>query len=406
MRFVAAVSLFVAVILSGVGASGKRIDIVIDFPINSHQIERDFSDNARQLARLDSLLGSGRDTTVSIDTVWVRAYASPDGRLDSNRRLSLRRMVSMRDYLVDTLGLDSEKIYGMESAVPWETFRGMIAERPFEGSDKVLEIISEGNDDNITDNTRRMNRLKRLEGGKVWSILSRDYFPELRSACTLVVCTSHPVAAPPAIEEPAEATSTEHMAAPTEEEVVEEPTEPEPRCYGGWHLRTSALGWASAVANISGEYDFSCHWSVGLSADYSGWNYGKETRKYRVLKLRPEVRCYPMSGHRGFFVEAHAAMMYYNVALPSWEYRIQDRGGRRPALGGGVGVGYRLPLGRGGRWSVEAAVGAGAYHLDYDRFENRANGLLVDSHKRFFFGIDNVALSIVYTINPYPSRKK
>ena len=97
MRFVAAVSLFVAVILSGVGASGKRIDIVIDFPINSHQIERDFSDNARQLARLDSLLGSGRDTTVSIDTVWVRAYASPDGRLDSNRRLSLRRMVSMRD---------------------------------------------------------------------------------------------------------------------------------------------------------------------------------------------------------------------------------------------------------------------------------------------------------------------
>ena len=55
---------------------------------------------------------------------------------------------------------------------------------------------------------------------------------------------------------------------------------------------------------------------------------------------------------------------------------------------------------------MEAAVGAGAYHLDYDRFENRANGLLVDSHKRFFFGIDNVALSIVYTINPYPSRKK
>lgn len=391
----------VAAIVSGVSSHARRTDIVIDFPINSHHIDRNFSDNTRQLQRLDSLLGPNRDKTLRIDTVWVRAYASPDGRLDSNRELSLRRMVSIHDYLVGTLGLDEEKIYGMSSSVPWQTFREMLAARPFDGSDKALEIIAEGDDDNSADNTRRMNRLKRLDNGRVWAILCRDFFPEMRAACTLVVCTSlpQPQTPPRACDETESVTETTHTPAQPQPEPAAT-TESGPRCSGSWRLGTSVAAWAAAVANIMGEYDFACRWSVALAADYSGWNYGKTTRKYRVFRLRPEVRFYTMPRHQGFFVEAHAAMIYYNVALPSWDYRIQDRDGRRPALGGGIGIGYRLPLDRNGRWSLEAAVGAGAYHLYYDRFENRANGPLVDSRKRFFFGIDNVALSITYTINP------
>lgn len=92
-------------------------------------------------------------------------------------------------------------------------------------------------------------------------------------------------------------------------------------------------------------------------------------------------------------------MTQYNFAFSGGKYRYQDRGGKHPALGGGIGIGYRLPLSRDGRWRAEAAVGAGIYHLDYDKFLNRDNGPLAGREKRTYFGLDNAALSIVYTFN-------
>ena len=130
-----------------------------------------------------------------------------------------------------------------------------------------------------------------------------------------------------------------------------------------------------------GEYDFGCHWSVGLSLYYSGWNYAKATRKFRAFIFRPELRWWPGEGHRGLFVDGHIQMAAYNFALPGWEYRIQDVGGRHPALGGGIG--------------------AGVYHLEYNRFVNEENGALVDRRERTFFGLDNVSVSVVYNFNAF-----
>lgn len=59
-------------------------------------------------------------------------------------------------------------------------------------------------------------------------------------------------------------------------------------------------------------------------------------------------------------------------------------------------MGYRLPLGNTGRWAVQAQIGAGVYHLHYNRFVNEKNGKLVDTKTRTWAGIDNVALSLVY----------
>ena len=194
---------------------------------------------------------------------------------------------------------------------------------------------------------------------------------------------------------------------PVEAEVVEEAVEAAPeaalaaRCHRSWHASTNVLAWTLGLTNLMGEYDFGCHWSVGLSLYYSAWNYAKATRKFRAFIFRPELRWWLGEGHRGLFVDGHIQMAAYNFALPGWEYRIQDVGGRHPALGGGIGVGYRLPLGRSGRWAAEAAIGAGVYHLEYNRFVNEENGALVDRRERTFFGLDNVSVSVVYNFNAF-----
>lgn len=173
---------------------------------------------------------------------------------------------------------------------------------------------------------------------------------------------------------------------------------------GRWYLKTSIPAWATAVANIAGEYDFAPNFSAALTVRYSAWNYGHVNCKFRTFRFQPEVRYWLKPLHRGWFFEGHVAMIAYNVALPSWEYRIQDRKGRYPAIGGGVGFGYRVPFKANSRWAFEAQLGLGIYHLDYNRWENKRGGRLIDRKTDTFCGIDNVALSIVYNLNFYPRR--
>lgn len=82
--------------------------------------------------------------------------------------------------------------------------------------------------------------------------------------------------------------------------------------------------------------------------------------------------------------------MYYNFAI-NGDYRYQDHNRRSPAIGGGVSVGYRLPISRNNRWRMEFSLGAGVYSLHYDKFHNTPrtkDGLLVESVKKTYWGID------------------
>ena len=72
------------------------------------------------------------------------------------------------------------------------------------------------------------------------------------------------------------------------------------------------------------------------------------------------------------------------------------------AIGGGVSVGYRMPISKNRRWRMEFTVGAGVYDLHYDKFRNTVtveDGLLVESIKESYWGIDQAALSFIYTFD-------
>ncbi len=174
-----------------------------------------------------------------------------------------------------------------------------------------------------------------------------------------------------------------------------------------WNLSTNLGGWGLAIANITGEYAFGCKsgckFSTALSIYYSAWNYGHHNHKYRTFIFRPELRYWPMGIRIGLFIDWHVGMAAYNFVTPGREYRIQDHRGKNPALGGGVGIGYRLMFGK-SRWGIEAQIGAGCYSLYYDRFVNVGNGQMVDTQRKTWFGIDNAALSIVFNIGPRPAR--
>lgn len=179
---------------------------------------------------------------------------------------------------------------------------------------------------------------------------------------------------------------------------------------GRWRISTNAVGWGMAIANATGEWSFRPHWSAALSLYYSAWNYGTSTRKFRTFVFRPEARWWLRPDNTGFFVDAHVGMYSFNFARSRWRYRLQDTRGRHPALGGGIGVGYHWAPwqkadGNRRHWSFQAQAGVGVYHLHYDRFVNHPGGQKVDTRTSTFFGIDNVAISVVYTFTRNPRKK-
>lgn len=387
----------------------QPVQIDIDFVINRSDINPAFSDNAGSISAMDSLFNeTSSDSTISIRNVSFRGAASPDGGLNLNRVLSERRMNSLKNFVSGRYALPDSVISAQGSEIPWNTFRSLVATTPFAGSERVLEIINQGDDNNAADVNRRLALLRTHNSGRTWRLLAGEFFPRLRLASmTVERMQTIPQRSPEPVFESCEAEAEEAVKEIVEEKAVEEVAEATPgpvpaaRCHRSWHASTNVLAWTLGMTNLMGEYDFGCHWSVALSLYYSAWNYAKATRKFRAFIFRPELRWWLGEGHRGLFVDGHIQMAAYNFALPGWEYRIQDVGGRHPALGGGIGVGYRLPLGRSGRCAAEAAIGVGVYHLEYNRFVNEENGALVDRRERTFFGLDNVSVSVVYNFNAF-----
>lgn len=392
--------------------------VSIDFPINSAGINADYSGNAASLKELHWLIDETvNDTAITLDTITVSGYASPDGSLAKNKELSLRRAFSIINYLEKECGVNDSVIVLGENIVPWDKFRDMLSSSDYPWRNEALQILSVGNDDSAADNTRRMNRLKKLASGKAWSELKNEVLPLLRRAIVVTVITNDAPATVPADDaadaglqqdgaELHDAETANNVAADTvANEGIADDAENEPTpCAKGWQLSTNALEWGLLISNIQGEWDFACNWSLNMSVHYSAVNYFTSTRKFRTFILRPELRYWFGSNHRGLFIDGHVQMAAYNFALSHWKYRIQDVDGKHPALGGGLGIGYRLPLGKSGRWALEAAIGAGVYHLKYNRFENRHNGQLVDTRSRTWCGIDNVAISLVYNFSNTLSR--
>lgn len=346
-------------------------------------------------ALIDSITSTGRLTGVIVD-----GYASPDGPLEYNYNLSLKRAGAVRGFLTENCGIPSDIITIRSHGEDWEGFRDLIIRRPaLESHDAIVSIIDSPEHPDV-----RERRLRRISGGRPWRVMAREILPAMRRA--VVHLGFDDGAAHITIDTVATAVVERRdtvMPQPVmEEEVVEEavtvgpeaPVTEAPQMLS-WYIKTNVPAWAMLWTNIAVEFDMAGHWSAQLPVYYSGFNYFTGHRKYRTLAFVPEVRWWPRDDNQGWFVGAHLGAVFYNVAFEGSE-RYQDHGAKTPALGGGLDFGYRLPISRNGRWFLEMSLGAGIYHLDYDVFENRQDGLLLDRRKRTFYGIDNVAVSVAY----------
>ena len=377
-------------------------EIRVDFRVNKTVIDTLFSDNAAHVHEIvDYLNAISQDSTITILEVSFCGAASPEGSYQVNRRLARARLESLESLVRSQVEIPDSIITRNDSYIPWEYLIGEIEASEMAYKQEILDILNtQGNlVDYYHPNTHideRVMKLKNLDGGRVWQELNRRFFSRMRNACAVFFTykKEEPVLEEPVVE-PAPVV-VEEVIEVVPDTIVEQPAVEE------WTrkllLKTNALGLGIGIGNAAVEIDLAKHWSLSVPVYYSAMNYFIPTLKFRTLGTQPEIRYWIKPENQGFFVAAHAAVASYNIAVDG-DLRYQDHNGEVPAWGGGLNIGYRLPISKDNHWGVEFTLGAGVYSLYYDTFYNVENGKYIDSYKQVYWGLDNVAVTFSYAFD-------
>ena len=232
---------------------------------------------------------------------------------------------------------------------------------------------------------RSFRAVVRCRTGLSAPALDSAFLPQLADDLTVSLYSSNPIAAPYYCNASAQASAS--PASPSEND--------------DWTrkltVKTNALALGLLISNAAAEIDLTRNLSFNLPVYYSALNYFTSTIKFRTFAVQPELR-WNFTRPDGLFVGAHFGLAYFNLATGG-NWRIQTHDGNKPLIGGGLSVGYKLPISKDKRWNVEFSLGAGAYRFHYDKFYNEPNGALAGSVKRTYIGLDNAGVSFSYSFD-------
>ncbi len=360
---------------------------VVYFRLGSSVYEPEFKENG---ARLEAFLRDIEEDRQSglweIVAVDFSAGASPDGPSWINTRLAKARLATMTELLRGRLSPTSSR----STAFDWKSLSDTVSrDSAFPGRDEVLAIMGSSS----LGARGKEAALKRIGGGRAWKYLELKYLPDQRAFRISVRRRASKLPGLSDSQFPADVAefSSSRDLANSGSGSAPRSGPQEGRFF---RLKTNIPELFLLSGNVAAEIDLFGPVSLHFPVHYTALDWFRNTVKFRNFAIQPELR-YNFSRVRGLFAGAHFGLAWFNVATGG-DWRYQDKDGHSPLMGGGLGIGYRLPLGSGSRWELEFSLGAGVYSIDYDRFYNEPGGAWAGSGSTTWAGLDNACISITY----------
>ena len=377
--------------------------LVIYFRQNSTDYDSTYMDNAQRLKAVkESIKDLQKYPDFKVTKMDCFASASPEGSVILNEYLSRMRVRTAVDLLKGTFELPDSVYTHTSLSEDWDSLFEILEEdENVPDRDMVLKIIKD-----TKDNVEKEKQIRTLNV-KAWNYISWKYFRYLRSLRVYIYMT-YTIPVPDSDNEEIKSEVLEDEKVEVESPQIEVPQIEVPSVVKKQisnkkiTLKTNFIGWAFFGANLAVEFDLTPHLSLSIPFHYSGGVEYRETLKFRGATVQPELRYYPWLNNgrnQGFFLGLHAGAGLYNFAIEG-DYRYQDKDGKRPAYGGGLGLGYSFRFGKNTGWGMEFAVGGGVYDAEYDIFYNEENGPYYKRgvHK-LWYGVDNASISLFYKFN-------
>ena len=393
-----------------------REEMRIHFRASKTYIDKSYMNNDSALQQIVEWAEKRqRDSMVDVVSVAFYGACSPEGSVSFNHYLSSTRLSRLENYVRQRVNIPENIIVRNDHYIAWEELEKMVEESNIENKDEILAILRSENTSTGEQLDSRIRALKNMDNGKTWNMLLNCYFAHMRNAYMVIVTKKSELAE-----------RLEELRTPmpltkllSDQNVDIKPTLIIPAVVATatkqshyMYVKTNIVGLALLNANVGVEFDLGNYLSLNIPVSYSAINYFTPTIKFRNFSVQPELRVWPMKNNDGLFVGAHMGFAYYNFAF-NGDWRYQDHNGTSPTLGGGLSLGYRMPISRDKNWKLEFAVGAGVYPLHYDVFYNLKNvkeGTLYETRNGNYIGLDNVTIGISYRIpykkNPNPTNVK
>ncbi|MGM9736353.1 MAG: DUF3575 domain-containing protein [Candidatus Cryptobacteroides sp.] len=343
------------------------------------------------------------DPEIELDRVYVCGSTSPEGLWGENVTLSKARTENVARYIQYALDIPESKIIRKSLVEDWDRLADMIEESDIPYKYEALRIIR------TMDWGERKTALRKLGGGKVWKILEKDFFPEMRSVRFGIFCKVKPQPAKPRVDtvyirdtvyiykelireapkvivrEQPEVRQTR----PTETSSMNDATEtgtattrskkasrtPAIDVTGqkpAWHigLKTNLLSDAMVIPDLGIEFQLGRHLSLNLEGWYTPFNiFVPDDKTVNVYGFRPQFRIWfgKETMKRGSYLGIDGACMWYTMQWrdgllyqngKEGQYNT-DAGNSAPVWSAGFSYGYSLGLGRKAAWGLEFELGLG-----------------------------------------------
>ena len=362
------------------------------FPVNKYNLPV----NDSLLAELaGKVIPQINKDSLQLLRIMLRGAASPEGPFLNNKRLGERRAKALFDFLNSQLDKPlSEDV--LNKRVDIEDYQSLciMMRRASDPDYKEVEqlcntYLPQGHYSQLK------RQLQRLQGGRLWRRLLREYFPQLRASRLVLFFKELP---PPPLITGGDPMQTSSFAS----KQINKPEKPalSPVVYPELVYRRELLSiktnllfygiympgynrWCP-IPNVTVEYyPKRGHFTFGASLDCPWWVSYKNHKFFEIRNWQLETRYYLKSGNpkpvaagqypgaafKGFYLQAYVHGGIFEIGFDA------DRGWKGEGVGAGVGAGYVLPISRKGHWRLEFALQVGWFGCKYDpfQFENLIN---------------------------------
>ena len=368
------------------------------------------------------------DPDIEIVQVWICGSASPDGLWGDNVRLSQARTDAAATYFMNATGIPAHLIHRESLNEDWKRLAEQVSASNLPCKNEVLHIIR------TKSWGERKIALQKLDGGRIWKALEREFFPDLRGVRFAVFCKETPE--PQLIhqiqivrdtmcitdtvyvekivyaETPAVEADNLQIAQQQEESALESYMESlrQPKVWDTpWlvGLKTNLLADFAVIGNIGFQVQLSENISLGMTGGYTNRNvfYPAAERtgvdETKVYGFQPEIRYwFDEVMTKGHSIGLHSNILWYTIKCDKTTL-CQNISNDSPAWMVGIDYGYTVPLSRNGRWGLEFVIGLGGgrYTQDkamYSADDNKWYSILEEPESGTYLGITRAGINLAY----------
>ncbi|MDR2385893.1 MAG: DUF3868 domain-containing protein [Tannerella sp.] len=160
-----------------------RIEIgnaYLDFPRGKNEIFPNFGNNSIELAKIDKMIKTiGTNKDITVQSVSMTGYASPESSEPFNNELSQARSESLMKYFMNNSNISTSLFETRMGGEDWEGLRILLDDFPLANKTEIIKLMN-----TIPDFDNREKAIRKVAGGRPYKIIYEELYPKLRR----VVC--------------------------------------------------------------------------------------------------------------------------------------------------------------------------------------------------------------------------